>query len=482
MSDSVHHRVTVTVALLLVLVQGCAAGPDFKPPQAPASTRYTQADPATHALDDGAEEQLLSADAAVSRRWWEAFRSSALDSVIDLGLASSPTLESARATLAQANEVLVAAQGPTYPQLTVAASASRGNSTTARTGSSGRNQLGVGPALSYTPDLAGGIARRIEQAHAQVDYQRMQWAVAYLALTGNTVLQAIALASANEQIASAQDIIAVDLRNRELVQLSNLAGKSSQLDALTAESQLATDRALLPPLQQQASVAGHTLAVLAGQSPGNWSPPAFDLTMLALPRALPLSLPSGLVHRRPDIMAAEAQLHAANAAIGIASAQLYPAVTLSASGTLAAASAGALLSPGSDVWSLAAGLLAPVFDGHTLAAQRAAAIDAYAALLANYRQTVLQAYAEVASVLEALQHDAALLDAQRRAYTVARTALDLTQQSYQAGQASLLQLLDAQRIYQQARLGLARARAQRYSDTAQFFIVMGGAALLQPAY
>ena len=480
MSDSAHRR--MTAALLLVLVQGCAAGPDFKPPQAPASTRYTQADPATHALDDGAEEQLLSADAAVSLRWWEAFRSSALDSVIDLGLASSPTLESARATLAQASEVLVAAQGPTYPQLTIAASASRGNGAPARTGSGGRNQLGVGPALSYNPDLAGGIARRIEQAHAQLDYQRMQWAVAYLALTGNTVRQAIALASANEQIAAAQDIIAVDLRNRELVQLSNLAGKSSQLDALTAESQLATDRALLPPLQQQASVAGHTLAVLAGQSPGNWSPPAFDLTMLALPRALPLSLPSGLVHRRPDIMAAEAQLHAANAAIGIASAQLYPAVTLSASWTVAAGSAGALLSAGSDVWSVAAGLLAPVFDGHTLAAQRAAAIDAYAALLANYRQTVLQAYAEVASVLEALQHDAALLDAQRRAYTVAQTALDLTQQSYQAGQASLLQLLDAQRIYQQARLGLARARAQRYSDTAQFFIVMGGAALLQPAY
>jgi outer membrane protein TolC len=144
---------------------------------------------------------------------------------------------------------------------------------------------------------------------------------------------------------------------------------------------------------------------------------------------------------------------------------------------LTAGSSGALLSGGSDVWSFAAALLAPLFDGYTLAAQRAAAIQAYAALLANYRQTVLQAYAQVAGVLEGLQNDAALLDAQRRAYAVAQTTLDLTQQSYQAGQASLLQLLETQRLYQQARLGLARAIGQRYADTAQFFIVMGGAAL-----
>jgi NodT family efflux transporter outer membrane factor (OMF) lipoprotein len=476
MNDSARRRMALG-ALLLGLVPGCAVGPDFVPPPAPTSTRYTPADQAAFAFDNGAEQQQVSTSAAMPLRWWEAFQSPALNRLHDHGLSASPTLDAARATLAQANDVLVAARGPTYPQVTAAASASRGSGIAARAGSAGQNQFSIGPALSYTPDLAGGIARRIEQAEAQVDYQRTQWAAAYLALTGNTVLQAIALASANEQIGAAQDIVAVDQRNLELVQLSTAAGKSSQLDALTAESQLASDRALLPPLRQQASVARYALAVLAGQSSGDWSPPALDLNMLALPRALPLSLPSGLVHRRPDIVAAEAQLHAANAAIGIASAQLYPAVTLSASWTLTAGSSGALLSGGSDVWSFAAALLAPLFDGYTLAAQRAAAIQAYAALLANYRQTVLQAYAQVAGVLEGLQNDAALLDAQRRAYAVAQTTLDLTQQSYQAGQASLLQLLETQRLYQQARLGLARAIGQRYADTAQFFIVMGGAAL-----
>jgi NodT family efflux transporter outer membrane factor (OMF) lipoprotein len=267
----------------------------------------------------------------------------------------------------------------------------------------------------------------------------------------------------------------VDQRNLDLVQLSAAAGRSAQLDVLTAQSQLASDRGLLPPVQQQASVARHALAVLAGTTAADWSPPGLELTQLALPRALPLSLPSELVRRRPDIVAAEAQLHAASAAIGVASAQLYPNLTLSASWTAAASSAGALFGSGSNLWNIAAGLVAPVFDGHTLAAQRSAAINAYAAQLGNYRQTVLQAFGQVADVLESLQNDAALLDAQRKALDTARAALDLTQQGYQAGQANLLQLLQAQRLYQQARLGHARASAQRYADTAQLFIVMGGA-------
>jgi NodT family efflux transporter outer membrane factor (OMF) lipoprotein len=462
-------------AMVLVALQGCAAGPDFVRPAAPTSTRYTLSDPTAVAGEAGSAAQQIWPGAAVPLRWWQAFRSPALDQVLDLALTTSPTLQAARATLAQANDLLVAARGPTYPQVTLDASASRGNAGAARSGSGRLSQLSIGPAISYTPDLAGGIGRRIEQAQALVDYQRALWAAAYLALTGNTVLQAIALASAHAQIAAAQDIVAVDQRNLDLVQLSAAAGRSAQLDVLTAQSQLASDRGLLPPVQQQASVARHALAVLAGTTAADWSPPGLELTQLALPRALPLSLPSELVRRRPDIVAAEAQLHAASAAIGVASAQLYPNLTLSASWTAAASSAGALFGSGSNLWNIAAGLVAPVFDGHTLAAQRSAAINAYAAQLGNYRQTVLQAFGQVADVLESLQNDAALLDAQRKALDTARAALDLTQQGYQAGQANLLQLLQAQRLYQQARLGHARASAQRYADTAQLFIVMGGA-------
>lgn len=448
---------------------GCAVGPDFERPAPPGDTRYTSADPTRIGAD-----QTLRPGAEVPARWWQAFGSSALDDLVATALASSPTLEATRATLAQAAELHAAARGALYPQVQINGSATRGNTST-RTASGSLDVFSLGPTLGYTPDFFGATARRIEQAQAQVDAQRAQAAAAALALAGNTVLQSIALASASAQVAAVQDIVALDERNLELVQVSQTAGKSAQLDVLTAQSQLAADRALLPPLLQQASVARHAIAVLAGRSSGTWSPPEFDLGDLTLPADLPLVLPSALVRSRPDIAAAEAQLHAANAAIGIAAAQLYPNLSLSASWTALASTPGGLFSGSTNLWALAADLVAPVFSGGTLQAQRAAAIDAYTAQLASYRQTVLQAFGQVADALAALDHDAMLVDAQRKALATAQATLELTQQSYQAGQASLLQLLDAQRQYQQARLGHARASAQRCADTAQLFIAMGGA-------
>jgi NodT family efflux transporter outer membrane factor (OMF) lipoprotein len=228
-------------------------------------------------------------------------------------------------------------------------------------------------------------------------------------------------------------------------------------------------------LRQQASVARDALAVLIGRTAGEAVMPTLDLSRLVLPEQLPLALPSELVRQRPDIAAAEAQLHAASAAIGVATAQLYPSVTLTAGWTVQGSSGAALLGGGSSLWSLAAGLLAPIFSGGTLEAQRDAAVDAYAAELAIYRQTVLQAFGTVADVLQSLEHAGAAVQAQRTALDTAQTVLDLTQQAYEAGQVTFLQILVAQRLYQQARQGYVAAKAQRYVDTAQFFIAMGGA-------
>ncbi len=465
-------------AAATALLTACAAvGPDFVAPAAPAQTRYSAAEPGLADAGGAETSQRIVAgaasDGAVTAAWWRAFASPALDAVVEQALAGSPTTATAEATLAQAREGVSAARGSRYPQVTLGASAGRGNPSAG--GATGViNSSSVGPSLSYGVDAFGATARRVEQAQALADLQQAQWQAARLALAGGTVTQAIALASATEQMRAVQDIIAADQRNLELVRLSATAGKSAGLDVLTAESQLASDRALLPPLLQQASAARHALAVLVGRWPADWTPPAFDFGSLVLPRELPLALPSALVRRRPDIQAAEAQLHAANAAIGIAAAELYPSLTLTASWTAAASGSGALLSHPKGLWELAASLLAPVFDGGTLKAQRAAATDAYAAQLGSYRQTVLQAFGQVADVLEALDHDAALLDAQRRALDAADATLDLTQQSYQAGQASFLQIIEAQRLFQQARLGHVRAQAQRYADSAQFFVAMGG--------
>ena len=242
----------------------------------------------------------------------------------------------------------------------------------------------------------------------------------------------------------------------------------------TAESQLANDRTQLPPLQQQLSVAHHALSVLVGKFPGQWSAPDFDLTEFALPAELPVSVPSDLVHQRPDILAAEAQLHASSAAIGVAASQLYPGITLSGTLGVESLSTATLFQSSSRFWNLVANLTAPVFHGGALEAQKQAAIDTFRASAATYQQTVLTAFGQVADVLRALDHDAELVAAQKHALDTSATSLALQRLSYTAGKSDLLQLLNAERAHQQARLGYARAQAQRYQDTTQLFVAMGG--------
>ncbi|MEJ0100706.1 MAG: efflux transporter outer membrane subunit [Pseudomonadota bacterium] len=262
-------------------------------------------------------------------------------------------------------------------------------------------------------------------------------------------------------------------KNLRLVEEARAAGSGSQLDVLTARSQLASDTTQLPPLRQQLDVAQHALAVLTGAAPADAELPAPSLGQINLPTELPLSVPSELAHRRPDILASEAQLHAATAAVGVATSNLYPHLTLTASTGQEAITAGDVFANGSSVWSLASGLVAPVFDGGTLRAQQRAAVAAMRVDAANYEQTVLEAFGQVADSLQALSHDAETLQAETEAESAASGTADLTRKAYQEGEAGLLQVLDAERRFQQSRLALARAKAQRYMDTAQLLLAIG---------
>jgi len=241
-----------------------------------------------------------------------------------------------------------------------------------------------------------------------------------------------------------------------------------------AESQLSQDQTLLPPLAQQRDAARHALAVLAGKGPADWVAPDFVLADFRLPQDLPVSLPSELAHDRPDIQGAEAELHAASAAIGVATANLYPHLTLSASLSQAATGPGSLFQAGSTLWSIGAGLAGPIFHGGALEADRRAAIDGYKAALANYRQTVVKSLGQVADVLQAISHDAEQYAAQERALAAATTSLRLNQEGYRLGETGVLQVLDAERAYQQALLGHIRAETARYLDTTQLAVALGG--------
>jgi len=460
-----------------LLLCGCTVGPDFQRPEPPDSRSYTRSSIELPGAGPADAKQNLIGGTAVGAQWWELFRSPPLDEVVALALEGSPTLDAARASLAQAQEAIAVARGALYPQVDINAGAARqrvGGSVVPGVAPAVANVLSVGPTVSYGPDVFGGTRRLIEQQSALAEVLRNELAAAYLALTGNAVTQAINIGSAREQIEAVREIIAIDERNLDLVRIEQEIGKAAQVDVLNARSVLAADQALLPPIRQQLGVARHALSILVGKPPAVWSPPDFELAALSLPTELPVSLPSDLVRERPDILAAEAQLHAATAAIGVATAQLYPSITLSASWTQQSVSMGPLFEGSTGLWSVAAGLTAPIFHGGTLQAQRRAAEDALAVQLALYRQTVLQVFGQVADTLRALEHDAEAIAAQHNALEAAQASLELTQESYAAGQSSFLQVLEVQRLYQQARLGYARARGQRYLDSVQLFMAMGG--------
>jgi outer membrane protein TolC len=193
------------------------------------------------------------------------------------------------------------------------------------------------------------------------------------------------------------------------------------------------------------------------------------LSEFALPANVPVSLPSEMAHTRPDVLQAEAQLHAASAAVGVATANLYPHVELSA--FLAQSASG---NGGATLWGFAAGVAGPIFNGGTLKAERQAAVDGYNASLADYQQTVIQSFGQVADTLQAINHHAEENLAQEDALRAADSSFRLNQQAYAQGENSILQVLEAERAYEQALLGQIRVKTAQYLDTVQLFVALGG--------
>jgi NodT family efflux transporter outer membrane factor (OMF) lipoprotein len=462
------------------LLAGCGLIPGYKAPPAPTETGYTPtALPSLLSAKGAGADQRFVLGEKISGSWWKLFGSSALDGVLAEAVEGNRTLAAAKANLAEAREAVAVAASGYYPQADFTTSAERERNNFKAVGLTGFppkqfNVYSLGPTVSYSFNPAGLTGKQVEQARALEAVQNYEMEAAYLTLTGSVATEIITVASIRAQIKAIEDLLNDDAHNLRLVQEELRAGAATDLDVETANSQLASDRTLLPPLRQQLSTARHALAVLVGKPPVSWSPPDIDLDALTLPAELPVSLPSALVHQRPDILVSESQLHAASAAVGVASAALYPNITLSAGVAQQFLKPEAIFDTASNIWNVGAAMAAPLFHGGALRAQKRGSEDAYQAALANYEQTVLQSFGQVADLLEGLSHDAELLAAEQTAYQSAAKALDLVRTSYGLGNSTLLQVLDAQRTFQQARIGLVRAQAQRYLDSAQLFVAMGG--------
>jgi len=461
-------------AAWVVLQSGCTVGPDFKAPEPPDVHSYTA--PGDTPLPS---DQRISLGAPIEGDWWSQFHAAALDSLMREALQNNQDIAAARARVAQAEEEVSAARATLFPSVTFGTTAGRQKYGKALFGPLDFvippfTYYTVGPSITAPLDLFGGNKRALEERGAYEDYQKDQLRAAYLSLTANIATQALTAAAARAELEVVQDIIANDQRNVDLVQTALNDGLATRTQLLTAQTQLATDKTLLPPLRQEESTARHALAILLGRQPAQWTPPQLTLNDFKLPPEIPAGLPAELVHRRPDILAAEAQLHAASAAIGVATAGLYPNITLTGTLTQQALTPGNLFQGAAAAWSIAAGLTAPLYDAGKLRAERRAAVNGYQAALADYHEVILRSFGEVADGMQALSNDDEQFNSQATAAQTAASARDLVRRSFAVGNSGILDVLDAERSTAQAQLGLARAKAQRLMDTARLYIALGG--------
>ena len=456
---------------ILLLTVGCAHDP-VKPPEVPTADQYTPT-PVT--------EERLAAGKDLPPQWWTLFRSPALDGLVRQALEGSPTLARAGAKLRQVQEDLSARGGATrYPKLDARLSANRIDLNPQSAGlqlvpiPTPFNLYLASVGVSYTLDLFGANRRELEGLQAGVDYQRYELEAARLMLAGNVVTAAIREASLREQIAATEEIVLAQERQLAITERLVQLGTAARADAVAQRLDLAQTRALIPDLQRQIEQLRHRLAVYIGQPPGAAKLPEFRLGELQLPAELPLSLPSELARQRPDIRAAEALLHQASARVGVATANLYPQITLSANVGSLAATGSDLFSSGAGFYILGASLTQPLFHGGELEAKRRSAIAAYEQAGAAYQEVVLQGFQNVADVLRALEADAKKLKERSEAVTQARTYYDITSARYQAGGVSYYFLLDAQRRLHGALIDRTQALADRYADSAALFQALGG--------
>lgn len=480
-NKSSKHGCMATGLILAVLLGGCTVGPDFIRPASPDVTSYTP-DPlpgqTVSAPVPLGRSQRFVQGGRVNPQWWRELGSPRLDALIDEALLSSPTLAESRATLRRAQEIYAAQSGSTlYPLVDANINGQRqrfSHSTSGQESDATEFSLyNAGVGVRYNLDLAGGNRRALEALATNIDYQRYQLEGARLTLTANIVTTAITRASLVARIEATENILQSQedqLRlTRERVRLGQ-AAPDDELALLTLAEQT---RATIPLLRNQLQQAEHLLAVLAGRAPGTGGLPSFSLEEFSLPAVLPVVVPSELVRARPDIQAAEAMLHTANAEYGVAIANLYPQLNLSANLGSQALTTGALFGSGSAVWSLVGQLTQPLFDPG-LPAKKRAALAAFEAAAANYQNVVLESLRNVADVLRALDNDAQRLAALAAADAAAQASLESMQRRYALGAASYIELLVAEQQSQQTRINLIEARSRRLINSAALYQAMGG--------
>jgi NodT family efflux transporter outer membrane factor (OMF) lipoprotein len=463
-------------------VGGCAVGPNFQRPAAPQGSGYASAPPSTTVATPGVaggEAQGFTQGGQIAGDWWTLFHSAPLNALIEQSLAANHDLKAARAALLVARENTLAQRGASLPSVAAGFGAARTRTSgalapTPSTNAVQYNLFTPQVSVAYSPDVFGLNRRAHESLQAQEQAARDQMLATYLTLTANVANAAIQEASLRAQIDATRQLIEINTKVLDTMIYQFSKGYVGQLEVAAQRAQLAQVSATLPPLLTQLTQQQDLLAALTGRFPSQAAGEAIELSSLTLPRDLPLSLPSALVEQRPDVLQAEADMHAASAQIGVAIANRLPNIQLTGDAGSSALAFSHVFGSGGGFWDLGAAVSAPVFQGGSLLHQERAAKAGYVQATEQYRATVLTAFQNVADTLAALEHDAEGLRAAAAAADAAKVTLDLSERQWRDGYASYISLLNAEQAYQQARIGLVQAQASRYADTTALFQALGG--------
>jgi len=459
----------------LALLASCAAvGPDYTPPEAPVARAFTR-EPVNTALPQAVQGEVLP-------EWWKAYGSPRVDALVESALAHNPSIEAGLATLKAAQENVTAQRGLFYPMVSASYGVSRQNSgnvlsSPLYSGSSLFNLHTAQLTVGFVPDVLGGNRRQVESLQASALSQAYQLDAFKITLVSNVVAAAIQDQLLSEQIAVVKNAIQIaGDQLKQLVRLKN-SGYSSGLDVAQQQATYAQTVALLPPLQKQIDQTRDLLAMLCGQLPAQVLPGGeSDATRneIHLPSSLPDTVPSSLVAHRPDVQAAQEQLHASYAQIGVAVANMLPQLSLSANLAYSNSILGGLFSPNNYAWGLLGGLTQPLFSGGMLSARKRAAEATAEAAKAQYQSVVLTAFQNVADTLYALDADAKSFTAAQDVETANTQLLVHTQQQFKLGYTSRLVLLTAQQAVLQAQLTRIASHAIYMGDTVALHQALGG--------
>lgn len=470
---------------LAAALAGCAVGPNYHRPPPPAAADYgTASAAATNSAGQGpgGAAQLFKADADIPGEWWTLFKSPKLDALIERSLEGNPSLEAAQAALRQAQDLYKAQRASFLPTVQGGFEAQRArnpvdtlaNPTSLAQVNPYYNLFTAQLNLSYSPDVFGGTRRSLEAARAGVAVTRFQLIATYVTLTSNVVVTAVGEGSLRGQIAATRRLLELSHELTDTVRRQRALGTASDLEVLAQQAAEAQTAAQLPPLEKQLGQTRDALTALLGRLPAQEPPETFELADLTLPAQLPASLPSKLIEQRPDVRAAEENLHVASAQVGVALADMLPQFTISADTGSAALAINRLFTPYTGFWDVGASLTQTLFDAGALIYRHRAADAVLDEAAAEYRAAVVLACQNVADTLRALRADADALAANVAAEEAARRTFELSRQQFELGTISQVALLNAEQNYRQAEVALVQARANRYADTAGLFQALGG--------